>query len=61
MLLCKYKKKIAQPVVVLHCVAHNLELGFLDAVKSSPYLETSIKLSDKFSSSTIIHLRKEDP
>ena len=34
------QKKVAHPVVILHCVAHNLELGVLDAVKPCPYLET---------------------
>lgn len=34
------QKKVPQPVVILHCVAHNLELAVLDAVKTVPYLET---------------------
>lgn len=34
------QKKVQQPVVILHCVAHNLELAVLDAVKTIPYLET---------------------
>ena len=33
------QKKVPQPVVILHCVAHNLELAVLDAVKTVPYLE----------------------
>lgn len=32
-------QKVPQPVVILHCVAHNLELAVLDAVKTVPYLE----------------------
>lgn len=34
------QKKVPPPVVILHCVAHNLELAVLDAVKTIPYLET---------------------
>ncbi|CAH3146685.1 unnamed protein product, partial [Pocillopora meandrina] len=33
-------QKVPQPVVILHCVAHNLELAVLHAVKTVPYLET---------------------
>ena len=32
-------QKVPQTVVILHCVAHNLELAVLDAVKTVPYLE----------------------
>ena len=31
--MCKYKK-VPQSVVILHYVAHNLELAVLDAVKT---------------------------
>ena len=29
---------LQRPVCVIHCVAHNLELAVLDAIKSTPYL-----------------------
>ena len=32
-------QKVPQTVVILHCVAHNLELAVLDAVKTVLYLE----------------------
>lgn len=33
------QEKVPQPVVILHCVAHNLDLAVLNAVKTIPYLE----------------------
>lgn len=30
---------VSHPVVVIHCVAHRLELGVLDATKELPYLD----------------------
>lgn len=29
-----------QNIVIMHCVAHNLELGVGDAIKSVPYLQS---------------------
>lgn len=43
--------KVPHQIVVLHCVAHNLELGVLDAVKTIPYLTTfdeTVRLVFKF-------------
>lgn len=34
----KLEDKVGHPVVAIHCVAHNLELGVLDAVKSVKYM-----------------------
>lgn len=39
--VAKRLQDIAQrPVCIIHCVAHNLELAVLDAIKQTPYLVT---------------------
>ena len=32
-------ERVNQNIVIMHCVAHNLELGVGDAIKSIPYLQ----------------------
>ena len=37
--VAKHLQDIAQhPICIIHCVAYNLELGVLDAIKQMPYL-----------------------
>ena len=36
----KLEDKVSQPICIIHCVAHKLELAVLDAVKRCPYLST---------------------
>ena len=33
-------ERVNQNIVIMHCVAHNLELGVADAIKSVPYLQS---------------------
>ena len=50
--VAKQLQAIAQhPVCIIHCVAHNLELAVLDAIKQTPYLaifEETVKSVFKF-------------
>ena len=50
--VAKQLQDIAQhPVCIIHCVAHNLELAVLDAIKQTPYLaifEETVKAVFKF-------------